>query len=118
MLHAHDHDAIEVNIWTLFVLSSSGNVVAAVVNIEDEKLLSSPNQAAEPAEEAPTETGEEGSVDGNPHSSDSSPTVGGDASNLGNVNHASVVEAVHHVVQKVMIGEVWDRCDLSRENVH
>lgn len=85
--------------------------MAAVVNIEDENLLSSPNQAAGPVEVGPTETGEEGSTDGNPQASDSSPTAGGNASNPTNVNHASVVEAVHRVVQEVMIGGDWDGCE-------
>ncbi len=76
-------------------------MMAAVVNIEDENLLSSPNQA----EEGPTETGEEGSTDGTPQPSDSSPTACGNTTNPTNVNHASVVEAVHRVVQEVMFVE-------------
>ena len=75
--------------------------MAAVVNIENENLLSSPNQSAGPAEEGPTETGEQGSTDGNSQSLDSFATASDNASNLGNVDHASVVETVHRVVQQV-----------------
>ncbi|XP_078345769.1 uncharacterized protein LOC144631230 [Oculina patagonica] len=77
-------------------VNQQGNVMAAVVNIEDENLLSSPNQA----EVGPTETGEEGSTDDNPRPSDSSPTAAGNTSNPTNASHASVVEAVHRVVQE------------------
>ena len=72
-----------------------------VVNTESETLLSSPNPSGELADTGSTETEEEESLDGDPHPSYSSLTDNGNASNPGNVNHASVVEAVHRVVQEV-----------------
>ena len=75
--------------------------MAAVLNIENEELLSSPNQTTVPTEEGPTETGEAGSLNGNPLNPSSSNSVSGETSDVGNVNHARVVETVHRVVQEV-----------------
>lgn len=86
----------------------SGNVMAAVLNIENEPLLSSPNQTVVPMEEGPTEPGEVGSLNGNPLPPNSSDSASGETSNVGNVNHATVVETVHRVVQEVQCIDTYE----------
>lgn len=76
--------------------------MTAVLNIENEQLLSSPNEeVGAPTEEGPTEPGEVGSLDGNSLPSNSSDNTSGETSTASNVNHAAVVETVHRVVQQV-----------------
>ena len=76
--------------------------MAAVLNIENEQLLSSPNEeVGASTEEGPTEPGEAGSLDGSSLPSSSSDNTSGETSTAGNVNHAAVVETVHRVVQQV-----------------
>lgn len=86
----------------------SGNVMAAVLNIENEQLLSSPNgeagastEAGAPIEEGPTEPGAAGSLNSNSLPPNSSDNTSGETSATGNVNQAAVVETVHRVVQQV-----------------
>ena len=83
----------------------SDNVMAAVLNIEHEQLLSSSNQTAASTEEGPTETGEVGSLNGNPSSSASASS---ETSSVGNINHATVVETVHRVVQEVQSRDFYE----------
>ena len=75
--------------------------MAAVLNIENEQLLSSPDQAVAPTEEGPTEPGEAASVNGNPLPPNIFDNASVETSNVGNVNHAAVVETVHRVVREV-----------------
>ena len=76
-------------------------MAAAVLNIENEQLLSSPNQGVAPTEEGPTEPGEAGSLDGNSLPPNSPDNASGETSNVGNVSHATVEETVHRVVKEV-----------------
>jgi len=80
----------------------SGNVMAAVLNIENEQLLSSPNEeVGAPTEEGLTAPGEAGSLNGDSLPPNSSDNTSGETSTAGNANHATVVETVHRVVQQV-----------------
>ena len=75
--------------------------MAAVLNTENEPLLSSPNQGLAPAEEGPIEPGEAGSLISNSLPPNSPDNASGEASNFGNVSHATVEKTVHRVVQEV-----------------
>lgn len=84
--------------------------MAAVLNIENEHLLSSPNEAVASTEEGPAEPGEAGSLNGNPLAANSSEVASGETSNPRNVDHASVVETVHRVVQEVITFQYSQTC--------
>ena len=92
--------------------------MAAVLNIDSEHLLSSPNQAVAPTKEGPTEPGEAESLNGNPLPPNSSEVASGETSNARNVDHASVVETVHRVVQEVKTFIKFIQSNLYKNYLH
>lgn len=81
-------------------------MMAAVLNTENERLLSSPNQGVIPTEEGPTERGEAGSLSGNSLPPNSPDNASGETSNSSNVSHATVEKTVHRVVQEVQCRDI------------
>ena len=67
------------------------------VSVENENLLSSPNQP----DESQAEAGAEETLSASPRIVDSSSSASDNTSNANNVDHAKVVEAVQRVVQEV-----------------